>query len=166
MAGKQYVRITPYDKRAGALAERVTLGGRVFEAGQWYTLNDAWCKKIAPLKQDAGAPYFQIMDEATFHLTAQQETLAAMRAQGISGLAAHGAIPGMPTVQKQKTGPKESSFAGMDKEADEVSLVEQPSAPIAPPPEPEVEPLPEVAERTGNPPADEDDDGWPDDDDE
>ena len=160
---KNYVRVTPYDKRKGALAARVTLGGRVFEAGQWYTLSPTWCQKIAPLRQESGAPYFEIMSAAVFAQTAQAETLAMMRAQGIAGLASHGAIPGMPTPRAQNTGPKTSAFAGMDAESTEVSLAEGATGVVvASSPEPEIE-LPRVAERVDDPApdaADDDSDEW------
>lgn len=163
---KKYVRITPRDKRSGALAERVTVGGRVFEAGQWYTLSEKWCDKIAGLRQDGGAPYFQIMSEEQFRATAQAETLALMRAQGIAGLAAQGAIPSMPMAHTHKSGPKESAFAGLEDESEEVSMAE-PVQPVAPAPDPAA-PLvsePIVADRDdGEDDDSDDDDGWPDDD--
>lgn len=150
-----YVRITPYNKKQGALAMRIGLGGRVFEAGQWYTMAGSWAGKMSKLTQEGGAPVFEIMDKDAFEATSRAEMLALMRAQGIAGLATQGAVPSMPVAKTHKDGPKESAFSGMSEDVKEVEMVEPPPPPVTAAPEPEDVPETSVADRS--------DDDWEDD---
>jgi len=124
-----YVRLAPYNKRLGQLARRCTLGGRTFVAGEWYTLPADWAKRLNSIRQDSGAPMFEVMDGEEFNATARREMAAAMTAAGLSGLAAQGAAE-FPTVTKQKEGPKESAFAGLDKAVGEVNMGGPPAAAV------------------------------------
>ncbi len=57
-----HVRLTPYDRHSGALCQRLSLGGQLFEARKWYTLHPEQGEKLRPLKQKTGAPHFQIIE--------------------------------------------------------------------------------------------------------
>lgn len=57
-----YIRVTPFDKNTGAMARRVTVGGMLFEEERWYELDPRKAAMLRPLKQDSGAPLFQIIE--------------------------------------------------------------------------------------------------------
>jgi hypothetical protein len=138
----QYVRVTPYNKRSGALASRVVVGGKLFQSGKWYRMPEAQAAQIAPLKQGTGAPYFEICSEEQFNETARRELAAAMAAAGLTGLAMGGAQELPKAVPAPTTGPRKSGFAGLEKKVAEVDPTqplpaEEPEAPAeaAPPPD-------------------------------
>ena len=116
-----YVRLEPFNKKTGALARRVTAGGRLFEEGQWYVLPEVWAGKLKNLKQESGASYFQLMSKADFEGTARREMAAAMTAAGIHGLAMQG-VQDFPKPNVQKQGPSPSAFEGLDAATNEVDL--------------------------------------------
>lgn len=120
MADK-YVRLSPYNKKTGALARRFTIGSRTFVGGEWYVLPQSWCDKLVDLNQESGAPFFQILDEAGFRKVTQKEMVAAMTAAGLQGLALNAPID-LPKVKAPKAGPSPSKFDGLAKESAQVDL--------------------------------------------
>jgi len=118
----RYVRIKPYSKAQGQLARRVTVGDKLFVSGEWYQMKPANAAKIADLKQDSGALYFDVMTEEQFRATAREELALAMRAAGLQGLAFQGALP-EPTVRPPKSKKqKKSDFADFGKDVSDVDL--------------------------------------------
>lgn len=126
MAADKYVRITPYDKKSGAFCQRYVIGGRLFEGGKWYKLPADWAERVKELKQDSGAPVFQVMSEAVFEETARREMSAAMVASGLAGLAMAPAQT-MPTPTEPKAGPRTGSYKGLESAVKEVDTTTPPA---------------------------------------
>lgn len=83
-----YVRLTPYDKKAGALCRRLTAGGMLFREGNWYEMNPAQAEKLRPLMQPTRAPYFEIVTgEAQWREIVRRELAAAMGGPQAAALA-------------------------------------------------------------------------------
>lgn len=57
----QIVRITPYNVEAGAVARRISIGGRLYIAGREYTVSDSLGAKLLAMKQPTGAPLFELL---------------------------------------------------------------------------------------------------------
>lgn len=63
-----FVRVTPYDKAHGALAKTVTVGGQKFigkepnsPVSKWYELPADVGRRLLPLRQETGVPFFEII---------------------------------------------------------------------------------------------------------
>lgn len=138
----RYVRITPPGSHPKAKCRRYTLGGRLFEAGNWYSLSARVADTLREIEQYPGVKVFQIYDEDGFNQIAQHELVLAARAAGFEGLAQFPA-QAAPNVRKPKEGPVESRFSGLDKASTEVDMrrVGAPTAPPTPPQAPPVAPL-------------------------
>lgn len=84
-----YVRLTPYDEKRGARCQRLTVGGMLFVAGNWYELDPAAADQLADLEQRPGTPYFQIVkSEDDWKEIVRRELAAAMGGPQAAALAA------------------------------------------------------------------------------
>lgn len=109
----RYVRLTPYNPRTGALCRRYTVGGRTFMEGRWYTVAANWAAKLAELKQDSGAPVFEVKSYTEYTKTAREEWEHAMRTQGALSHSPEGVQPQAP-IPAPKKGPTKGEFDGME----------------------------------------------------
>jgi hypothetical protein len=116
-----YVRVKPYNKATGQLAQRVTIGDKLFVSGEWYQLKAASANKIRDLKQSSGANYFDVKTEEEFHETAREELAIAMRAAGLQGLAFQNVMQ-EPVVRPPKQKNKKSEFTDFSKDVADVDL--------------------------------------------
>lgn len=123
----QYVRIVPYNKKEGALAARVCVGGKLFISGKWYRMPAEQAAKLLPLRQSTGAPYFQVLDAERFEETSRRELAAAMTAAGLDGLAMQGAQEAPRPAPPPSAGPRKGAFDGLEKSVSDVDL-SQPQA--------------------------------------
>lgn len=111
----KYVRITPYNKPTGALAQRVSVDGKLFTAGSWYTLPAEAAEKLAKLKQGTGAPMFEVCDYNEYREAARRDLAAMAVAAGVQGL--HLAQPAIPEPRKHsEKGERKSALAGIGKQ--------------------------------------------------
>lgn len=140
---QKYIRVQPYNQKTGALCMRYTIGGRTFQAGEWYTVAADVADTLVDLEQESGAPVFQVLDEAGFRKVAQKELSAAMLAAGLAGLAVDQPIE-MPVPKTPKAGAVKSKFEGMSEAVSEVpktgdaapaaqAVAKSDDAPAAPP---------------------------------
>jgi len=135
MSEQRYVRITPPTKRAKC--KRYTMGGRMFEVGQWYQMDATKAELLRHVEQAPGIKVFQIYDEPGFRQVANAELMAAARAAGFNGMAL---LPDMqmPTPKVEKEGPQKSRYEGLESVTKEVEVQRfgaPPVAPVAPVPE-------------------------------
>jgi hypothetical protein len=121
MADELYVRVAPYDKKTGALAKRVVIGGKLFQSGNWYVIPQAQVEALLALRQSSGAPYFQACTQRQFEETARRELAAAMAAAGVSGMAMQGLTLPQPKAAP-KNGPRKSAFEGLANSVGDVDM--------------------------------------------
>ena len=139
----KYVRVTPYNKNIGALANRVSIDGKLFVGGQWYSLPAEAADKLARVKQKTGAPMFEICSHAEFREASRRDLAAMAAAAGIKGLAL--APQEAPKPRKHQDKSRKSKLAGIGKavkdvEVEKIDVV--PQVPVEPEPiEEEDEPI-------------------------
>lgn len=138
MSEIHYVRITPYDEKKGALCQRLTVGGMLFVAGNWYELEAAAAARLGDLEQNSGAPYFEIVkDEDDWKEIVRRELAAAMGGPQAAALAS---LFTSPKPEKSPTPRKageviKSSFDGLrGKEIEPKAAVKKAAADLAPTP--------------------------------
>jgi len=107
-----YVRVKPYNLRQGALANRVTVGGKLFEAGNWYRVKESAAGMLADLVQATGVPFFDVLTEAEHIAAFQRDMRAAMTAAGFQGLSLPESVQGAP-VKTHRTGPVKGAYDGL-----------------------------------------------------
>lgn len=133
-----YVRLAPYSQKRGALAQRVCIGGQIFEAGKWYELPSSATAALRDLVQGTGAPYFEIVEtEATWREIARKELAAKMGGPEAAALAEMFASPS-PTKSappKKEGEVIPSAFSGLKaKEIDRGETARKVAADLAPTP--------------------------------
>jgi len=115
----RYVRVKPYNLRQGALANRVTVGGKMFEAGNWYRVAEDAAIKLAELAQATGVPFFDVLTETEYKTVFQKDMRAAMAAAGFQGLSLPEGITNAH-VKTHRTGPSKSEFDGLAAQVEDV----------------------------------------------
>jgi len=120
MDNLSYVRVTPYNKATGALAMRVAVDGKVFVSGNWYTVSAEVGAKLRKMKQDSGAPYFEVMDKASYKEAARSDLAAIATAAGLKGFALRETEirEPAPVDKKART---QSEYAGIGKQVKDVN---------------------------------------------
>jgi len=126
------IRLTPFNKRSGALARRLTIGGQLFEADRWYEVSPAVCEKLRPLLQDSGTPFFQIVtEEKEWQDIVRRELAERVGGPGAAALAAMVTSPAPePSAPPKREGEvRKSRFDGI--RAAEVSEEDAAKAAVA-----------------------------------
>jgi hypothetical protein len=114
-----YVRVQPYNKNTGALAQRVNIDGKLFESGNWYTMSAEVAVRLGKLRQKTGAPMFQICSPEDYRETSRHELSAMAVAAGLKGLALQSqSVPEPKSYDQKKV--KKSKFAGLGNQVTDV----------------------------------------------
>lgn len=121
--GKRYVRLQPYDKRKGHECLRHTIGGRTFEAPNWYVMDPGPAALLADRRQgneSEEAPLlFQVCTRAEYEREVQRDMRRGLAEVAGGGLAdADAPLP--PALSPPKSGPSEDKFKGMFDDAKDV----------------------------------------------
>jgi len=110
MSESMFVRVLPVTRATKGKAERVSVGGQLFLAGNWYELSAEKAGSISDLEQAPGVKFFQVLTTAEYRDTVEMELKAAARAAGFDGIGSQAAPP---PVISHKAGAKPSKFAGL-----------------------------------------------------
>jgi hypothetical protein len=118
----RYLRVTPYNKNTGSLVQRVNIDGKLFKAGNWYTVPTDVAAQLSKMRQKTGAPMFQICTTQEYRETARHELAAMAAAAGLKGLALQ--AQQMPEPKKVDDAPRKSNLAGLGKQVIDVDPAE------------------------------------------
>lgn len=117
-----YVRLVPFNKKAGALCRRFCAGGQLFKEGLWYRLEHRAAELLREEKQGSGCPVFEIIEsEEVWRRKVRRELALAMGGPAAAAMSDELARPA-PSVSDPPRAAGEvihSKFAGL--EAREVS---------------------------------------------
>lgn len=114
--GKRYVRLQPYDKRKGFECLRHTIGGRTFEAPNWYVMDPGPAALLAERRQgneSEDAPLlFEVCTRGEYDRAVRRDMRRSMADLAGGSLADEDASLPAP-LEPPKSGPSVDRFAGM-----------------------------------------------------
>lgn len=130
--GRRYVRLQPYDKRRGFECMRHTIGGRTFEAPNWYVMDPGPAALLGEQHQGNGtedAPLlFEVCTRGEYDRAIRRDMRRSMADLAGGSLADDDAQLPAP-LEPPKSGPSVDRFAGM---FDTAKPVEPPKTTAAP----------------------------------